>query len=354
MSYVVTQNRIRMNEIAQSLPKNKKREKDDVLFNRASAGILGEASDIIENYISEAEWGTVVKTAFDRTIRYFQRDRVQARDLVRSTTTESEFHQWLEGTGFHAYWVARGAAKRTASFDFSSRYARLFKAGLAVEFPDETRDAMTVDLMAETMEKVVEAFDDLETNAAVMALSQGVANGTDYVGVKYSSHIIDGNSPKFSNPGKLDHDKFLAGEFILDDEGYEGSTVIMNNKHFYELMKLEPFRDSQGDWAYLTAPKAIRIVEGANPGQPILPGIQAKRIVSSNLFPEDEIVIFDEDEYIEHALREPLNSKVEPHDGLRDVSLSTFRTRYGFAARKPEAAVKIDNITGLDISDIFA
>jgi len=353
MSYTVTQNRLKIEEIAKTLPDKGQSQPRDTIFNRIPQDILEEATDIAKNYIGEAEWGTVVKTAFDRTIRYYERDRVQARELVRVQETDSEFYQWLVGSGYNAYWTAPGAEKRTVTFDMSSRHARVWKAGLAIEFTDEMREAMTLNLMNETMSKTIDAFDALETNTVLEGISNGVANGTDYTGIKYSSHIIDGTHAKFNNSGTLDHQKFLTAQFVLDEEGFEGSTVTMNSKHFYKLMELEPFKDADDNWAYLTSPKAISIVEGSTPNKPVLPGIKAKRLIHSPLFPEDEMVMFDEDEYLDFVIREPLNSEVAPHDGLRDINLVTYRSRYGIAAREPTAAVKITNLDGIDVTGIF-
>jgi len=184
MSMIVEKNKAAIREIEKELPKlHINNLSGSSLSRRIPNGIVEEATDIVSNYINEAEWGTVVKVAIDRAINYYEREKVQARELVRTQTTDSEYYQWMVGSGFSAAFNASGAAKRTVMFDLSSRYARIFKAGLAVEFTDEMREAMTINLMNETLGKVADAFDELETDVILNALSSGVANLTPYQAV---------------------------------------------------------------------------------------------------------------------------------------------------------------------------
>jgi len=354
MSMIVEKNKAAIREIEKELPKlHINNLSGSSLSRRIPNGIVEEATDIVSNYINEAEWGTVVKVAIDRAINYYEREKVQARELVRTQTTDSEYYQWMVGSGFSAAFNASGAAKRTVMFDLSSRYARIFKAGLAVEFTDEMREAMTINLMNETLGKVADAFDELETDVILNALSSGVANGTTYFGVKHSSHILDAGAAGYGSQ-KLDHEKMLDMMYILENEGYQGSTMVMPLDMYYQLLQLDVFKDAQGKWTSAASPRAVQIIEGDSPGKPILPGMSMTKLVVSPLFPAGEVVMFDPNEYLDFVIRKPLGSEAAPHDALREVSTVAFSTRYGVAAREPTAAVKMTNLDAISLANKFA
>ena len=355
MSMLIHKNKAKINDIAMTLPKIKSEDslRRASLSRRVAQNIVDEAMEIVSNYISEAEWGTVVKVSIDRAINYYERERVQARELVRVQQTDSEYYQWMVGSGFSAAFNSPGAAKRTVMFDLSTRYARIFKAGLAVEFTDEMREAMTINLMNETVNKVVDAFDELETDVILSAISDGVANGTTYTGIRHSSHILDATRPGYASTA-FDHEKMLDMMYILRNEGYEGKIMVMPLDIYYQLMQLDIFKDAQGKWTSAASPRAVSIIEGATPGTPILPGMSMVKLVISPLFKAGEVVMYDPAEYLHFVIRKPLSSEAAPHDALREVSLLAFSSRYGVAAREPTAAVKLQGLTGISLTNKFA
>lgn len=345
------ENKLRVDKLAATLPK-KEGVKDNRLYSKAQYGLLDEVTDLVSLYIGEKEWGVMVKNAFDRTIRTYQRDRLAARDLIRVRSTDSDIYQWLVGGGITAALNARGAAKRTVQFDISSRYAKIYKGGLAIEFTDELKSSMSMDLMAETMNMVVDAFDELETDIIVKALSAGVANGTTFTGIKQSSHIFDASRTGYITK-RLDYDKVLDLQYVMDDEGYNMTDLSMSLGLFYDLMSLEEFKDAAGNWVVSSPSKALRIIEGEKAGQPVIPGIGATRISVSNLHIPGQIIGYDKTEYMDFAVRQELSSEVAPHDGLHDVSMITYRNRFGVASRNPEAAVKMINLNEISLNNKF-
>ncbi len=346
------ENKMKVDELAAKLPK-KEGTLDNRFYTKQQYGLLDQVSDLVSLYIGEKEWGVFVKNAFDRTIRTFQRDRLAARDLIRVQTTDSDVYQWLVGGGITAALNARGAAKRTAKFDISSRFAKIYKGGLAVEFTDELRDSMSIDLMGEVMNLVVDAFDELETDIIIKALSAGVANGSTFTGIKHSSHIFDTSQSGYINQ-RLDHDKLLDMQFIMDNEGYNATDLTMSLGLWYDLMSLEEFKDAAGNWVVSSPSKALRIIEGDKADKPILPGLSATRISISPLHLPGQVVMYDKDQYMDFAVRQELSSEVAPHDGLHDVSVITYRNRFGVAARNPEAAVKMINLNEISLTNKFA
>lgn len=346
------QHKLKVDELANKLPK-RETTTDNRLYTKAQYGLLDEVTDLVSLFIGEKEWGVMVKNAFDRTIRQYQRDRLAARDLIRVRNTDSDIYQWLVGGGITAALNARGAAKRTVQFDISSRYAKIYKGGLAVEFTDELRDSMSMDLMAEVMNMVVDAFDELETDIIIKALSAGVANGSTFTGIKQSSHIFDATKSGFINQ-RLNHDKLLDMQYVMDDEGYNMTDLSMSLGLWYDLMSLEEFRDAAGNWVVSSPSKALRIIEGENPNKPILPGLSATRISVSPLHIAGQVVGYDKSEYIDFAVKQELSSEVAPHDGLHDVSMVSYRNRFGLAARNPEAAVKMINLNEISLNNKFA
>lgn len=346
------QNKLRVDELAAKLPKREESIRDNRMYSKKQIGLLDEVTDLISLYIGEKEFGVMVKNAFDRTIRTYQRDRLAARDLIRVRTTDSDIYQWLVGGGITAALNARGAAKRTVTYDISSRYAKIYKGGLAVELTDELRDSMSMDLMAEVMNQVVDSFDELETNIIIQALSAGVANGSTFTGIKQSSHIFDASQSGYITK-RLDHDKILDLQYVMDDEGYNMSDLSMSLGLWYDLLSLEEWKDAAGNWVVSAPSKALRIIEGAKPGQPLLPGISATRISVSNLHLPGQIVGYDKTQYMDFAVRQELSSEIAPHDGLHDVSSVTYRNRFGVASRNPEAAVKMINLNEISLSNKF-
>ncbi|KKK44455.1 hypothetical protein LCGC14_3167110 [marine sediment metagenome] len=142
--------KLKVDQLAAKLPK-KESVNDNRLYSKAQYGLLDEVTDLVSLYIGEKEWGVMVKNAFDRTIRTYQRDRLAARDLIRVRSTDSDIYQWLVGGGITAALNARGAAKRTVQFDISSRYAKIYKGGLAIEFTDELKSSMSMDLILNSL-----------------------------------------------------------------------------------------------------------------------------------------------------------------------------------------------------------
>ena len=345
------QNKLKVDQLAATLPK-KESVVDNRLYSKEQLGLLDEVTDLVSLYIGEKEWGLMVKNAFDRTIRTYQRDKLAARDLIRVRSTDSDIYQWLVGGGITAALNARGAAKRTVKFDISSRYAKIYKGGLAIEFTDELKSSMSMDLMSETMSMVVDAFDELETDIIVKALSAGVANGTTFTGIKQSSHIFDASQSGYITQ-RLDYDKVLDLQYVMDDEGYNMSDLSMSLGLWYDLMSLEEFKDAAGNWVVSSPSKALRVIEGEKPGQPVIPGIGATRISVSNLHIPGQIIGYDKTEYMDFAVRQELSSEVAPPDGLHDVSMVTYRNRFGVAARNPEAAVKMINLNEISLTNKF-
>jgi len=350
MKYIKT--KLKVDELAAKLPKKDAVDKTS-LYTKEQYGLLDEITDLVSLYIGEKEWGVMVKNAFDRTIRTYQRDRLAARDLIRVRSTDSDIYQWLVGGGITAGLNARGAAKRTVKFDISSRYAKIYKGGLAVEFTDELRDSMSMDLMSEVMSLVVDAFDELETDIIIKALSAGVANGSTFTGIKQSTHIFDASQTGYITR-RLDHDKMLDMQYVMDDEGYNSTDISMSLGLFYDLQSMEEFKDAAGNWVVSSPSKALRIIEGAKPGQPLLPGLSATRLSVSNLHIPGQVVMYDKSEYMDFAVRQELSSELAPHDGLHDVSMITYRNRFGVASRNPEAAVKMINLNEISLTNKFA
>ena len=346
------EHKLKVDELAATLPKREGLP-DNRLYTKKQFGLLDEVTDLVSLYIGEKEWGVMVKNAFDRTIRTYQRDRLAARDLIRVRNTDSDIYQWLVGGGITAALNARGAAKRTVQFDISSRYAKIYKGGLAVEFTDELRDSMSMDLMSETINMVVDAFDELETDIIIKALSAGVANGTTFTGIKHSSHIFDASQAGYTNT-KLDHSKMLDMQYVQDNEGYNITDISMSLGLWYDLMALDEWKDQSGNWITSSPSKALRIIEGEKAGQPVLPGLSATRISVSPLHVPGQIVMYDKTEYMDFAVRQELSSEVAPHDGLHDVSMITYRNRFGVASRNPEAAVKMINLDEISLTNKFA
>ncbi len=353
MNISTIESKFKVAELASKLPDVPEEEKiqRNKFFEGQPNDFRSEVEDIVSNYIDQKEWGKLVKVAFDRAIRYYQRDRLQARDLVRFQSIDSEFYQWVVGSGFTAAFNAPGAAKRTVTFDLSSRFARVYKAGLAVEFTDEVRDQLTLDLMNETISKVVDAFDELETDVILKGLSAAVANGTTYSGHQFSSHVLNANNIYTSN--KFDHEKMLDMMFLLEREGYRPTTMTMGLDIYYDLLQLEPFKDASQKWTSATSPRATALIEGGAPGQPLIPGLSLVNLVVSPLIPAGEVLMYDRQEFFDFAERETLNSESAAHDGLHDVSLVTYRQRYGVAAREPMAGVKMINVTGTSLTGKF-
>jgi HK97 family phage major capsid protein len=345
------EHKLKVNELAAKLPKRDNLP-DNRLYSKAQYGLLDEVTDLVSLYIGEKEWGVMVKNAFDRTIRTYQRDRLAARDLIRVRSTDSDIYQWLVGGGITAALNARGAAKRTVQFDISSRYAKIYKGGLAVEFTDELRDSMSMDLMAEVMNLVVDAFDELETDIIIKALSAGVANGSTFTGIKHATHIFDASQAGYITQ-RLDHDKLLDMQYVMDNEGYNVTDMSMSLGLWYDLMSLEEWKDQSGNWVISSPSKALRIIEGEKAGQPLLPGISATRISVSPLHIAGQVVMYDKSEYMDFAVRKELSSEVAPHDGLHDVSMVTYRNRFGVASRNPEAAVKMINLNEISLTNKF-
>jgi len=346
------QNKLKVDQLAAKLPKKEGSSLDNRLYTKNQYNLLDEVTDLISLFIGEKEWGVMVKNAFDRTIRTYQRDRLAARDLIRVRNTDSDIYQWLVGGGITAALNARGAAKRTVKYDISSRYAKIYKGGLAVEFTDELRESMSMDLMAEVMDMVVDAFDELETDIIIKSLSAGVANGVTYTGIKQSSHIFDASQSGYISQ-RLNHDKMLDLQYVMDDEGYNMSDLSMSLGLWYDLMSMEEYKDAAGNWVVSSPSKALRIIEGEKPGQPILPGLSATRISVSNLHLPGQVVGYDKSEYMDFAVRQELSSEVAPHDGLHDVSMVTYRNRFGVASRNPEAAVKMVNLNEISLNNKF-
>lgn len=356
---LVIQNRLKVAEILKTIdPTGETRTDSSIraekLFNQAPASFRQEVEEIVEkimvkNYISPREWGKLVKVAFDRAIRYYQRDRLRARELVNYRRTDSDFYQWMEGSGFTAAFNAPGAAKRTVMFDLSSRFARVYKAGLAVEFTDEVRDSMSIDLMREVIAKVVDAFDELETSVVLQGLSAAVANGSNFKGVKHPSHILNFNSADYPN-NRMDHDKMVDLMYMGSNEGYRMDTATMPLSMFWQLMRFDEFKEASGDWKYVNSSKAMMVIEGGSLNKPLLPTLgQIQRFVVSPLFPSGEMQMYDRQDFMDFAERAPLTSEQAAHDGLHDVSLSTYRTRYGIAAKNPVAGVKGTNGKGISL-----
>lgn len=355
MSYKLVESKFKVAELASKLPEipeDKKIERNK-FFDQQPKDFRAEVEDIVSNYIDQKEWGKLVKVAFDRAIRYYQRDRLQARDLVRFQSIDSEFYQWVVGSGFTAAFNAPGAAKRVVTFDLSSRFARVYKAGLAVEFTDEVREQLTLDLMNETIAKVVDAFDELETDVILKGLSAAVANGTTYSGHQFASHVLDAGAAGYTST-KFDHDKMLDMMYVLEKEGYRPTTMTMGLDIYYDLLTLEPFKDAAQKWTSATSPRATALIEGAAPGAPLLPGLSLVNLIVSPLIPTGEVLMYDRQEFFDFAEREGLNSETAAHDGLHDVSLVTYRQRYGVAAREPMAGVKMTNVAGIDLANKFA
>jgi len=355
MNYRTVEKKFKVAELAAKLPElsQEQKIKRNKFFESQPKDFRAEVEEIVSNYIDQKEWGKLVKVAFDRAIRYYQRDRLQARDLVRFQSIDSEFYQWVVGSGFTAAFNAPGAAKRVVTFDLSSRFARVYKAGLAVEFTDEVREQLTLDLMNETISKVVDAFDELETDVILKGLSAAVADGTTYAGHQFPSHVLNGASGPYTS-SKFTHDKMLDMMYVLEREGYRATTMTMGLDIYYDLLNLEPFKDAAQKWTSATSPRATALIEGGSPGAPLLPGLSLVSLVISPLIPSGEVLMYDRQEYFDFAEREGLSSETAPHDGLHDVSMTTYRTRYGVAAREPMAGVKMTNIAGIDLTNKFA
>lgn len=345
--------KLQVDQLAATLPTVDSGVDANRLYSKEAYGLLDEVSDLVSMYIGEKEWGVMVKNAFDRTIRYYQRDRLAARDLIRVRNTDSDFYQWLVGSRVTAGLNARGAAKRNVTFDISSRYAKVYKGGLAVEFTDELRDSMTIDLMSEIMGQVVDAFDELETNIILRALSNGVANGSSFTGIKYNSHVFDASQAGYLN-SRLDFDKMLDMHFVMDDEKFNATDMSMSLGLYYDLLSLDEFREASGNWQVTSNSKALKIIEGATPGKPLLPGMDVIRLSVSPLHLPGQVVMYDKEAYMDFAVRQELSSEVAPHDGLHDMSMVTYRNRFGLAARNPEAAVKMTNLDEISLSNKFA
>lgn len=350
----VVQNRLKIQEIAKTLPVDPyvKERMAKKFFVNAPGDLRDMVEDVVSKsfYLDQKEWAKMVKITFDRAIRVYSRDRLRARELVNSTRTDSEFYQWLVGTSFTADFVAAGSAKPTASFDFSSRFARIYKAGLALEFTDELRKKMNLDLMSMSIEKVTDAFDELEAVTILDGLFKSVANGTRFFGKKYPSHILDAS--KYTN-AKMDHEKMLEMMYLGFDEGWQGDILMMNSNRYFDLLKLEPFKDSSQKWTTAASPRAVAIIEGATPGKPILPGMSVTKFVHSPLIPIDKVLLYRQSTFFDFAEQSGLESEVAPHDGLHDVSMVSYRTYYGVAAREPNDGVMMKNTTGFDISTRF-
>jgi hypothetical protein len=353
-------NRFSVQELASKLQikSNNRRElpKDFNLFSQNKQNFLEEMSEYItdlmhQNYISPKEFGKLVKVAFDRTIRYYQRDRLQARELVNFRRTDTDFYQWVVGSGFTAAFNAPGAAKRTVMFDMSSRFARIYKAGLAVEYLDETRESMSIDLLNETISKVVDAFDELETSVILGGISAGVADGVRFRGVKHASHVIDFNSPAYSS-NRPDHDKLIDMVFISANENYRADVMVMSLSGFYEHMRFDEWKDASKKWNYVNSTKVMTVIEGGSANRPVLPFMNSIRtLVVSNLIPDGEIIMYDKAEYVDFAERLPLTSKMEVHDGLHDLDTVTYRSRSGIAVKEAHAAVKGINARKIHLPD---
>ena len=341
--------KVQINGLLQKLPKIESASSDS-LFKTIPRDILEETTEIVSNYISEKEFGTLAKIAFDRAIRYYERERYPARNLVNVKNIDSDFYQWLVGQGVTYALNAPGAQKRTTMFDISSRYARIFKAGAAIEITDELRNALTIDLMNELMQKVIDAKNELETSIIFKALSQAVPDGTTYTGIYWSDHVFDATGTAYTD-ATLTHDKITDMLYVLEDEGYTPTHMVMGRDIFYRLLDLEPFKDASQKWQNVSSPKAVSIIEGEIPGKPILPGMSLVTLAVSRFAPSGEVILYDKNQYIDFVVREPLNSEVAPHDGLKDISMVTFRNRFGIAAREPIAAVKMINVQGKDMTN---
>ncbi|KKK44456.1 hypothetical protein LCGC14_3167120, partial [marine sediment metagenome] len=109
--------------------------------------------------------------------------------------------------------------------------------------------------MAETMNMVVDAFDELETDIIVKALSAGVANGSTFTGIKQATHIFDASQAGYITR-RLDYDKILDLQYVMDDEGYNMTDLSMSLGLFYDLMSLEEFKDAAGNWVVSSPSKA--------------------------------------------------------------------------------------------------
>lgn len=349
-------NKVKIEELAKKLPNMNTESELKRFFSSAPSNLVELVEDLVQKstskkyYLDAKEWNKMAKITFDRTLRVYERDRIRARELVNTAKTDSDFYQWLVATNFTADFVAPGSPKPTASFDFSSRFARIYKAGLALEIKDETRNRLTIDLMATAVNKVVDAFDELEMVTILDGLFKSVANGTRFFGKKYPSHILD--ATKYTN-AKFDHEKMVEMLFLAFDEGFTGNTVIMNSNRYFNLVKLEEFKDASQKWTSAASPKAVAIIEGAKPGTPLLPGISVTKFVHSPLIPEDKVLLYDKNTFFDFAEKSGLESEVAPHDGLHDINRITYRTYYGVAAREPNDGVLMKNTEGFDISTRF-
>lgn len=305
--------------------------------------------DIISSYVDPRTLGIFTKVAVDRSIKTYTRNKFPARNLVMSSRTDSDFYQWMVGGGVTAAPTAPGAQKRTVMFDLSSRYTRVYKVGLAVEFTDELLASMEPDLMGMVVKKIVDAFDELETSVILSGISKGVADGTNFKGIRFNSHVLNFNSPDYPS-NRLSHDMIIDLVYILETEqSYRPTTCLMSSSSFNEWLKLDEWKDAAGKWKYVSSNKAMRIIEGATPGAPVLPHIgQIERLVISPLV-GNEIIVYDHEEFAEFVERQPLTSEVPPHDAFKDISSLTFRARYGFAAKEPSAGVKGINVRGISL-----
>jgi hypothetical protein len=345
-------NVIKIDSLAAKLPKRDALESKISMYKKKNDSLLDKVTGIVSLYVGEKEWGVMVKNAFDRTIRYYQRDKLAARDLVRTKPFNGELYQWLVGTKITAGIVSRSSAKRTVSFDISSRYGKIHKGGLAIEISDDLRDSMTINMMDEIMSQVVDAFDELETNIILKALSKGVANGSNFTGIKYSSHIFDVTKAGYASK-RFTHDKMLDMTYVLTDERYNGDHMSMSLGLYFDLLSYEEFKDVSGNWVVTSQSKSLMVIEGATPGKPLLPGLSVVKLSVSPLHPAGEVILYEKESYVDFVIKEELNSEVAVHDGLHDISMITYRNKFGVVARNPEAAVKMINLDEISLDNKF-
>ena len=354
---VETEKRMKIQMLASQLPRVSSNSIDGSantgkLYQYLPRNLVEETVAIVSNYVSEREWGSLVKVAIDRAIRYYERETLLARSLVKTRNIDTDFYQWIVGGSFAAEITTPGALKKTVQLDLSSRIAKVVKAGLALEILDETREAMSPDMMSEAMRKVAGAFDELETSVIMETVFGYMVDNVRWKGIFFDSHILNATATGYT-AANFDHEKMTDMLYLLEKEGYKPDTMIMGRDIYWQLMELEPFKDTNQKWTSSLTPAAVNIIEGGAPNKPLLPGMSLLKIAVTNYAPSGQVVIYDSNEYAEFLIREPLNSEQPPHDALRDRTIITFRERFGSVATEPLAAVKMINVGGKNLTNKF-
>jgi len=304
---------------------------------------------LLNQYITREDMIMFIGEAINRQAWEEYIPDLVAAGLVDTINVNAPVVSYTFEIGFDAVPLTEGAEIPVAKSSYGKVRTEITKFGIGIVITNETiEDVQSFDITSRQIRLALDACRRYEDQLIMKTLINGPSDGTTNwkTGQVVPSHILDANDSDWSNynssSGTLDWVKIQVMLSIGKSEDIPYETMVIHPYVFTYLLMMDEFKSSNV-WQVLPPDQQETLRRGN------MYPIAGLDIVVTPWMDTDKALFLNKSKYAVRFMRRPVS--VDRESLISHDSIAIYMTsRMGVGIVNPDAAARLDNLTGINPS----